>query len=183
MWPLPCTHVYSRAYIQAHTHIKEWISVNHVYDVYVCVWVGWGWREGPKSTRGRIQWIESQRKRAGVRERSLALLICEWWQFFRVETWPSFNLSILRHENGRKGRTEGGWGDQSRNLLLSLVPDWFLLYFTFIWRQTIKLTYLLTRTQWMAKTEKMSSDSHWTGPVPGHKFIPAIWRISVASNK
>lgn len=124
----------------------------------MCVRVGWGWREGPKSTRGCCV---SNREREKQRERSLALLIFEWWQFFRVETWPPFNLSILRHENGRK--EGGGWGDQSRNLCWVLCQIDFLLCITFILRQTIKLTYLLlTCTQQMAKTEIMCCDLAWT---------------------
>lgn len=162
------------------------MTVNHGCDVCVCV-SGLRMKRRAKVHQGMlcIQWIERRRKR----ERSLAQLIFEWWQFFRVETWPPFNLSILRHENGRKGREEGGWGDQSRYLLLGLVPDWFLLYITFILRETIKLTYPLTRTQWMAKTEMvqlwLTVDTTFVliGWVPAHGFIIAFWSIDKDSNK
>lgn len=83
-------------------------------------------------------------------------------QFFRVRTWPPFNLSILRHENGRKRQGEWWLSGPKQKPLLGLVPDRFLLYIVFILRQTIKLTYLLTRTQWMAKTEMIYCDSQRT---------------------
>lgn len=193
MWPLPCrqsTCVHTHAFGRTHTHRHIWVYDSKSWVWCVCEWVE-DEEKGQRAPGDVVYPADRETEKESGRERGA-------WHCSSLSDGSS---SGLRHglplislsldmKMEEKSRDEGGWRDQSRNLcwVLCQIDFYFILLF-FILRQTIKLTYLLTRTLWMAKNRTdelwLTTDVTWTsrGLVPAHESVISFWSIDGACNK